>query len=315
VWPWIAALLFVIGAGIGGWFLYTQISNKLNSTKPIAIGLYLNQPEQLARQNIKADGFAPIVNHHSSRTTAFGLVYKQRPTAGLRRPKGSDITIWVSTGLPKAVVPNLVGEQSTTAASALTQLKLKPDVHAVPSSKPAGEVTAQDPPAGTKIPVGQPVRINVSKGPQPVAVPNVLSLPIDQATSTLEAAGFQVVSPHFVVNDQPANTVINQTPAPGTSAGKGSAVSLTVSKGPKTSTVPDVTSYDLGTAESTLKASGFRDKVVYQQVTDPNADGVVLNQTPQGGMQEPANTLITLTVGQLLPGGGGTTTGTTTTTP
>ncbi len=59
VWPWVAALLFVIGAGIGGWFLYTQISNKLNSTKPIAVGLYLNQQEQLARKNIKADGFVP----------------------------------------------------------------------------------------------------------------------------------------------------------------------------------------------------------------------------------------------------------------
>src|SRR5213592_709682 len=35
VWPWIAALLFVLGAGIGGWFLYTQVSNKLNSSKPI----------------------------------------------------------------------------------------------------------------------------------------------------------------------------------------------------------------------------------------------------------------------------------------
>jgi len=157
------------------------------------------------------------------------------------------------------------------------------------------------------------VRINVSKGPQPIAVANVLSLPLDQATSTLQAQGFQV-SPRFVSNDQPANTVINQSPGPGQSAGKGSVISLTVSKGPKTSTVPDVTSYDLGTAEQTLKASGFRDKVVYQQVTDPNADGVVLSQTPQGGMQEPPNTLITLTVGQLAQGGA-TTTGTTTTTP
>ena len=38
VWPWIAALLFVIGAAIGGWFLYHQISNKLASTTPAAVG-------------------------------------------------------------------------------------------------------------------------------------------------------------------------------------------------------------------------------------------------------------------------------------
>jgi eukaryotic-like serine/threonine-protein kinase len=312
VWPWVAALIFVLAAGVGGWFLYTQISNKLNSTKPVAVGLYLNQTEQLARQNIKADGFAPVVNHHASRQTARGLVYNQNPIAGKRQPKGSSVTIWVSTGLPKATVPGLVGEQSTDAVAALTRLHLKPDVHGVNSSKPSGEVTAQDPQEGTKITVGQSVRINVSKGPQPIAVANVLSLPLDQATSTLQAQGFQV-SPRFVNNDQPANTVINQSPGPGASAGKGTVISLTVSKGPRTSTVPDVTSYDLGTAEQTLKSSGFRDKVVYQPVSDPNSDGVVLSETPQGGTQAPKNTEITLTVGQLSTGD--TTTGTTTTTP
>src|SRR2546422_7304351 len=105
VWPWIAALLFVLGAGIGGWFLYNQISSKLNSTKPVAVEEYRNMPEQLARNKIKADGFVPVVNHHSSRTTASGLVYRQSTPAGKRIPKQSEITIWVSTGLPKAEGP------------------------------------------------------------------------------------------------------------------------------------------------------------------------------------------------------------------
>jgi eukaryotic-like serine/threonine-protein kinase len=310
VWPWIAALLFVVGAGIGGWFLYTQISNKLNSTKPIAVGLYLNQQERLARQNIKAEGFEPVVNHHASRTTDSGLVFKQDPIAGTRIPKGNKVTIWVSTGLPKAEVPNVVGKTSTDAVVALTQLHLKPDVHGVNSDKPTNEVTAQDPPAGTKLTVGQSVRINVSKGPQPIAVASVIGLPIDQATSTLQAQGFQV-SPRFVDSPQPANTVIAQSPKGGESAGKNSTVSLTVSKGPKTSTVPNVTSYDVSTAEQTLQASGFRDTVVYQQTTDPTQDGVVLNQSPNGGSQQPAKTVVTLTVGQLVTG----TDTTTTTTP
>jgi beta-lactam-binding protein with PASTA domain/predicted Ser/Thr protein kinase len=307
VWPWIAALLFVLGAGIGGWFLYTQISNKLNSSKPIAVGLYLNQQEQLARRNIKADGFEPVVNHHASRTTDSGLVFKQDPIAGTRIAKGSKLTIWVSTGLPKAEVPALIGKSSTDAVAELTQLHLKPEIHTVPSDKPVNEVTGQDPPSGTKIPVGQSVRINVSKGPQPIAVASVIGLPIDQASSTLQAQGFQV-SPRFVDSSQPANTVIAQSPKGGESAGKHSTVSLTVSKGPKTSTVPNVTSYDVSTAEQTLKASGFRDTIVYQQVTDPAADGVVLSQSPQGGSQQPAKTVVTLTVGQLVPGTDTTTT-------
>jgi serine/threonine-protein kinase len=302
VWPWIAAALFVAGAAIGGWFLYSEISNKLNSTKPVAVELYLNMPEAQARAKIKADGFGAVVDHHSSRTTQFGLVFKQDPVAGKRIPKGSDVHIWVSTGLPKAEVPDLVDQSSTDAVATLTKLGLKPDLHNVPSSKPAGTVLAQDPKAGVKLPVGQPVRLNVSKGPQPVSVPSVVNEPLAQATSELQALGFNV-SPRFVDSDQPANTVISQSPDSGTSAGKGSTVSLTVSNGPKTSPVPDVTSYDLGLAQQTLEASGFKSAITYQPVTDPSQDGVVLAQSPTGGTQAPPKTKIQLTVGQITSGG------------
>jgi eukaryotic-like serine/threonine-protein kinase len=311
VWPWIAALLFVIAAAVGGFFLYKQISNKLNSTKPITVGLYLKMPELNARQKITADGFVPVVNHHASRTTDAGLVYNQDPTDGSRIAKGSKVRIWVSTGLPKATVPALVGKKETDAVATLTRVNLKPNIHDVPSDRPAGEVLAQDPPPNTKLVVGKSVRINVSKGPQPILVPNVVTLPIDQASSTLQAAGFQV-STRYVDNNQPANTVIDQKPVAGESAAKSSVVSLTVSKGPKTSTVPDVSSLDLATAQSTLQSSGFRSKVVYQDTTDPNSDGVVLGQDPKGGSQELPKTVITLTVGRLVTATDTTTTPTTT---
>jgi serine/threonine-protein kinase len=311
IWPWIAALIFVVAAGIGGWLLYSQISDKLNSTKPVPVTYYVNMPERQARERIKADGFSPVVNHHSSRTTDAGLVFKQDPTEGKRRPKGSDVRIWVSTGLPKAEVPSLVGHSSTDAVAALTRLGLKPDLHDVPSLKPAGEVTAQEPPAGQKLTVGDKVRVNVSKGPQPVVVPSVVGKAIEQASSELQAAGFQV-SQRYVDSNQPANTVIDQKPAGGDSAGKNSRVDITVSKGPKTSTVPDVSSYDLASAEQQLSASGFRDTVVYQDVGDPASDGLVLSQTPAGGAQAPPKSVITLTVGRYT---GTPTTDTTSTTP
>jgi serine/threonine-protein kinase len=312
IWPWIAAFLFVIGAGIGGWFLYNQISNKLASSKVVPVELYQGMREDLARAKITADGFAPVVNHHSSRTTPFGVVFKQSPDAGKRQAKGNPVTIWVSTGVPKVDVPSLVGTQSTDAVVALKDAHLKPDVHEVPSAKPAGEVTAQDPPAGTKEPEGSSVRINVSKGPTPVSVPNVVGEPFGTASSQLQALGFKVTIT-TVDSTQPANNVLAQSPAAGQSAGKGSAVSLTVSKGPVTSTVPDVTSLDLGSAEQTLHDSGFRVRVLLQDTSDPNSDGLVLDESPLGGAQLKPGATVTLTVGRFAAGG--TTTATTTTTP
>jgi eukaryotic-like serine/threonine-protein kinase len=311
VWPWIAAFLFVIGAAIGGWFLYDQISSKLSSNKVVPVEQYLSMRDQQARAKIKADGFAPVVNTHASRKTPAGFVFKQIPIAGTRIQKGDPVRIWVSTGVPKVDVPSLIGTQSTDAVGALKDAHLKPDVHEVPSSKPAGEVTAQDPPAGTSQPEGSPVRINVSKGPTPVSVPSVIGQPISTASSQLQALGFKVTIT-TVDSTQPANTVTDQSPGPGASAGKGSVISLTVSNGPKTSLVPDVTSLDQAAAQQTLHDSGFNANVIYEATDDPNNEGLVLSEDPPGGTQLKPGSKVTLTVGRYSPG---TTTATTTTTP
>ena len=73
-----------------------------------------------------------------------------------------------------------------------------------------------------------------------------------------------------------------------------------------------MTSYDLGLAQQTLQASGFKSHITYQPVTDPSQDGVVLAQSPVGGTQAPQKTKVELTVGQLA---GTDTTTTTTPTP
>ncbi|HEX7527216.1 MAG TPA: Stk1 family PASTA domain-containing Ser/Thr kinase [Gaiellaceae bacterium] len=297
LWPWVAAFLFVLGAAVGGWFLYDQVSNKLASNKVVPVELYVSMRETQARLKISGDGFSPVVNHHSSRKVPAGFVFKQDPIAGKRIRKGDPVRIWVSTGIPKVEVPSLVGKQSTDAVGALKDAHLKPDVHEVPSSKPTGEVTAQDPPPGTKQPEGSPVRINVSKGPTPVSVPSVVGEPIATATSQLRALGFRV-NPTFVDSSEPANNVISQDPAAGASAGKGSVVNLSVSNGPITSTVPDVTSQDLGSAQQTLSDSHFGNRVVFQDTPDPNSEGLVLSQAPAGGAQLKPGASVTLTVGR-----------------
>jgi serine/threonine-protein kinase len=201
-------------------------------------------------------------------------------------------------------VPSLVDTASTDAVAALKDANLVPDVHEVPSSKDAGTVTAQDPPAGTKIPEGSKVRINVSKGPTPVSVPNVVGQPIASASSILQGLHFQVVT-NYVDSNEPANTVTDQNPAAGQSAGKGSPVTLTVSKGPTTSTVPDVTSLDAGSAQQALSDAGFRPRITYQDVLDPSQEGIVLQQSPVGATQAKPGSNVTIAVGRY--NGGGTT--------
>jgi beta-lactam-binding protein with PASTA domain len=159
-------------------------------------------------------------------------------------------------------------------------------------------VIAQDPKAGIRVQQGTTVRVNVSKGPTPIGVPPVIGEPYDQAASEVQAAGFGVARKDVDATD-PAGTVVAQSPDAGTFAAKGSVVTLSVSKGPKTAAVPDVSNLDEGTAVDTLKASGFKVTVVRQDTTDPGEDGIVLSQTPLGGTQAKPGSTVTIVVGRL----------------
>jgi serine/threonine-protein kinase len=145
-----------------------------------------------------------------------------------------------------------------------------------------------------------------------VAVPNVVGMTADSASSTLQAQGFAVKTVQ-VESNQPGGVVVTQDPSANTSAAKGSTVTISVSKGPKTTALPDVTSQDVTSAGATLHSAGFNVHVVHQPTSDPTLDGIVLSQDPGGGTQAKPGTVVTLTVGQLVAQTD--TTGTTPTTP
>jgi len=155
------------------------------------------------------------------------------------------------------------------------------------------------------------VRINVSKGPASTGVPPVVGIAFAQAESTLKAKGFKVTRVDRDSNE-PKDTVLSQDPAANTAAPIGSTITLTVSKGPTGTQVPDVTTLDKDTATATLESSGFKVKAVPQDTTDPTAENIVLDQSPKSGSSAPQGSTVTIFVGRLAGGGdqGNTTTGT-----
>ena len=283
IWPWIAALAFVLGAGIGGWFLYQQISKKISSNAPVAVEYYVNLSQADAEAKIQAIGLTPDVKKGPNLDTAPGLVYKQDPTEGNKIPKGNPVTIWISTGKPKVAVPTLVGQQETDAVNQLKALHLKPDVHGVNSNTPANQVTAQDPKAGTKArrrQLGADQRLEGPAADGRCRASSAVRSTRRPRRCRRPASGRRRRSS---TRHQPANTVISQSPGAGSSAAKNSTVSLTVSKGPKTTQVPDVTNLDVATATNNIQAANLKVRIVNVTVTDPSQDGIVQSQNPQGG--------------------------------
>jgi serine/threonine-protein kinase len=296
MWPWFVALLFVAAAIVGGYFLYDQVQTQLTNSK-VAVENYRDLREIAAVQKIHAKGLRAQVVRQYSTTVDETYVFKQDPQPGERIEKGNYVTIFSSLGPPKTDVPSVVGEKLDQALDDLRRANLKPKISRVDANAPQDEVISQRPTAGASVEQGQVVTLKVSNGPKPVIVPNVVGSNFDSASSALLGGGF-AVRRRDVASEQPKDTVIAQSPDAGTYQPPGSPITLSVSKGPTTSTVPDVTSISQSDAVAQLKASGFRVHIVSQSVSDQGQDGIVQTQDPAGGAKAPPGSTVTIAVGK-----------------
>jgi serine/threonine-protein kinase len=296
LWPWLVAAGFVIAAIIAGFFVYQELSG----APQVAVDRYVGEKQAQAEQQIRAAHLVPAVEKGPSEEVPHGTVFKQDPDAGSKIDKGGTVTIWVSTGPPKVTVPTVKGQQWPDAQQALVNAGLKPVEHLVPGNK-KDQVTATDPAGGERVPKGSKVRVNVMSGPATAQVPGVVGLSINEATAKLHEFGFNA-NPTYVNNSTaPANQVISQNPAPGTTETKGSTVNLNVSNGPPLVTVPDVVGYTSQQAVSTLEAAGFQVNQQYQS-TDASQDNIVQSQNPAGNSKAEKNSQVTIVIGQHSPG-------------
>jgi serine/threonine-protein kinase len=123
-------------------------------------------------------------------------------------------------------------------------------------------------------------------------VPNVVGQPADQAEAALEAEGFRVTRATDT-SDRPVDEVINQDPPANEQAEEGSEVTITLSAGPATAAVPDVTGRTVDEASQLLIEAGF----VPSQQPEENADveeGLVIRTDPAAGADAALNSTVTI---------------------
>jgi len=193
-----------------------------------------------------------------------GEVTKQNPATG-QIEEGSTIQIVISAGYPKIAVPDIVGLTLKASEARLALRKLEPGkVSYAYSLKPQGTVISQAPESG-KIEWYDKVDLVVSKGPEPVSVPDVTAKSAAAAMRALEAAGFVAVAVDSYSDEVPEGEVISTDPAGGQVVGKGSEVRVYVSIGPefKEMRMPDLRGMSLSGAKAKLDGMGLRYSVIH----------------------------------------------------
>ncbi|MEU8530870.1 Stk1 family PASTA domain-containing Ser/Thr kinase [Streptomyces sp. NPDC048629] len=274
----VLAVLLVLGIGSGVWYI--------NSGQFTRVPSVLGRTEAEATKRL-ADSGLDVASTKRAFSDAYarGTVMDTDPDPG-ERIRGNDaVTLTISRGPEIVKVPNLKGKRLAEAKKLLAADGLVPGVitQAFSQDIPQGAVISSDPEPGTERRPDSAVALVVSKG-VPVDVPDVTGESVSEATTTLRDAGLKVkVAPEQVFSPEAAGSVAAQSLAEGSRAAAGDVITLTVSKGPRMITVPDVTGKDVDEARAALEGLGFEVKV---QRTFPYLGTTVASQDPTGTAPE-----------------------------
>ncbi|MGH2832213.1 MAG: PASTA domain-containing protein, partial [Solirubrobacteraceae bacterium] len=305
---WITAVVVSLLLIAGGAYLL------LMPAKQVRVPNVSGLSRAAATATLARAGMQPRYSGATSSNVPAGYVIGSSPPAGREVSKGSAVTLLISSGPGSAALPEVAGLSADRAKARLVKDGFKPTLKSQASTAfPAGQAIGTDPPAGTPVRLGGPVKLLVSSGPAQITVPEVVGDTQAQAKAALSAEGLKLGAVSTQVSTQTPGTVISQSPEGGQQAAAGSSVDLTLSQATKKITVPEVVEEKEELAVGELHGAGFEAKVVKLPVTEAAQNGIVLSQDPKASTKAKRGSTVTIRVGMLQsPTEPTTTTGTTT---
>lgn len=154
-----------------------------------------------------------------------GQVLSQTPLAGQEVAPGSPVRVMLSGGAERTAVPVVASMNRDQAVAVLEASGFRVTVAEVEDLRAEGRVVGTDPPAGARVPVPSPIRVEVSTGPPMVQVPDLAGLGQEQALELLGDVGLRLGEVEYRFSGFFAEEeVIWQNPPSGAAVPKGSSV-------------------------------------------------------------------------------------------
>lgn len=286
-WPAVVASALV--AALTAWFFL------LGPGAVVRVPSVQARPQAQAVEAVRAASLDARVVEGFSETVPAGQVISSTPAPGAEVRKGTDVRLLVSKGPERYLVPKVVGMSRAEAERQLvaTNLKVGKVTTAFSEKIPEGQVVAAKPGPGASLKRGTAVALTISKGRQPISVPDFTGKPASQAEGKLTDLGLKVDASKEENSDTvPKGMVISQDPRGGRLF-RGDTVTLVVSKGPVMVAVPNVVGQQVQQAQAALEAAGF--KVAVRRALG-GYFGTVRLQDPAGGSKAPKGSVVTLTI-------------------
>jgi eukaryotic-like serine/threonine-protein kinase len=207
---------------------------------------------------------------------------------------------WFDVRVPTHAVPNLVGTNVAALEHNIGGNHWQVQRSSVErDGTVVGQILAQHPAPHTRLAENKVLTLLVSLGPPPVPVPqNLVGQPLVAATSELQASQLALGPVTPVYDETHGNGVVLGFTSPQPAQlPKGSAVPLTVSKGPKPRVVPTIAvNTPIAQATATLQAVGLKVATTPQPSDTIPAGNTTGPPTPAPGAQVPRGSTVNLPV-------------------
>src|SRR4051812_4296937 len=193
---------------------------------------------------------------------------------------------WLAVGR-YTQVPTVIAKPKAQAIAILKHAGFHPTIgQAVFSEELAkGLVAKESPGPGAHARKGATITLQLSKGPERHAVPDVRNMTVDKAKAALAGAHLTYAgSTRQFSTEIDRGRVISTTPDIGSPQPRETGVTLIVSKGPKPVIVPDVTGEPADQATAELEALGLHVNAT-QKFDEKVEEGKVISTSPASGFR------------------------------
>ncbi|NWQ43869.1 Stk1 family PASTA domain-containing Ser/Thr kinase [Bacillus sp. EB106-08-02-XG196] len=173
-----------------------------------------------------------------------GQVIKTSPEAESTVKENTSVKIFVSTGKEKIKLEDYIEKNYEEVSRLLEDLNFKDiDITEVFDDSEAGTILSQDPEGGQEIiPDETTLRLEVSKGPEPIVLRDLTQYSTKGAQEYLDSVGLKFEISEEKFDDLiPKGSIISQSPLPNTEMSMGDKVSVVISKGKEEKPPKDVT--------------------------------------------------------------------------
>lgn len=286
----IATGLIALILGAGAWYMFSGTYQSV----PAVVGQTLDQ----ATVSFSQLGltFEPI--EEFSEEVPAGVIISTQPEVGARARVGNPVKLFISKGPERYIIPQDIAGKSTGEVEKILKdlnLVIAGSEEIYSADIEIGKVASTNPAPGASLKRDTPVIIQISKGPEPIDLPNIVGALLTDVAPLMLTLDLTIeVSEEVYDEVAPVGTILSTDPVAGTKVAKGSVIKVKVSQGPPLVSVPNVVGKSVTEATRILESEGFVVAKVNKLPAAPLQ--IVYSQNPPANSKVAKGSLITIEI-------------------